>query len=570
MDIKGMSFYVNPNNRTLTTDIKNTVVSDKSMYATLSNKLRPVDDLQVVLTTPIKLAGKTSIDTRRNSINLAEGARVTVSDGFVLTVKKEGVEVSGGNIDNDKARQEAMEMGGALSTLLRNACGIMKNTAYSPEAYDKWTKNVSKVLGYFGIDTSKDFSVNGMNYSKDENGHFVSQAKIEAVEEYERLKSANRYYESADERTRRITSHMTNYYLKNVPEDVTSAWWETIEETGINPFPEGYTGALQQLSMEQDFLSSGNDDIFGNTKESSIIAIERIIERIDNPIGKATNDDLDYRGLEREFYSTLLGKIREDAESVITDTTVSRHTEYTDPETEEIVPVDIKYITLYSDEGVSCKEIISDGDKDSERELWSIQYDSPDSYEKIQGFLRSFSDDQKLTFATQESFWKDFMKDDFDTDSFRAYYDSTDNGIIDFDEAKADGKSLREALTEPYAEYINNNHFAGHVYSEDDLQPSWYKNGQIRFDVVYDPSVPTEISSTSSFVSRVFTEEELFQYVDDRVKSNQGKKKSLFDMLKDSSPEGTSAMFQFAGESKTYDFFDFIDEFERRSKKERA
>ena len=41
MDIKGMSFYVNPNNRTLTTDIKNTVVSDKSMYATLSNKLIP-------------------------------------------------------------------------------------------------------------------------------------------------------------------------------------------------------------------------------------------------------------------------------------------------------------------------------------------------------------------------------------------------------------------------------------------------------------------------------------------------------------------------------------------------
>ena len=88
MDIKGMSFYVNPNNRTLTTDIKNTVVSDRSMYETLSNKLRPVDDLQEVLTTPIKLAAKTSIDTGSNSINLAEGAKVTVSDGFVLTVKK--------------------------------------------------------------------------------------------------------------------------------------------------------------------------------------------------------------------------------------------------------------------------------------------------------------------------------------------------------------------------------------------------------------------------------------------------------------------------------------------------
>ena len=310
MDIKGMSFYVNPNNRTLTTDIKNTVVSDRSMYETLSNKLRPVDDLQEVLTTPIKLAAKTSIDTGSNSINLAEGAKVTVSDGFVLTVKKEGVEVSGGNIDNDKARQEAMEMGGALATLLRNACGIMKNTAYSSAGYDKWTANVSKVLGYFGIDTSKDFSVNGMNYTRDENGRFVSQAKTDAAKEYERLKSANRYYESADERTKRITSHMTNYYMKNVPEAITTAWWETIEETGINPFPEGYTGALQQLSMEQDFLSGGNDDIFGDTKESSVRAVERIIDRIDNPVGKATNDNLDLRSLEREFYATLLGKIK--------------------------------------------------------------------------------------------------------------------------------------------------------------------------------------------------------------------------------------------------------------------
>lgn len=308
--LKGMSFYVNPNNRTLTTDIKNTGVSDKSMYATLNNKLRPVDDLQEVLTTPIKFAAKTSIDTRRNSINLAEGAKVTVSDGFVLTVKKEGVEVSGGNINNDKARQEAMEMGGALATLLRNACGIIKNTAYSPEGYDKWTADVSKVLGYLGIDTSKEFSVNGMNYRRDENGHFVSLAQMEVSEEYERLKSANRFYESADERTKGITSHMTKYYLKNVPEDVTIAWWETIEETGINPFPEGYTGALQQLSMKQDFLSAGNDDVFGNTKESSISAVECIIERIDNPIGKATNDGLDYRNLEREFYSTFLRKIK--------------------------------------------------------------------------------------------------------------------------------------------------------------------------------------------------------------------------------------------------------------------
>ena len=310
MDIKGISYYVNPNTRTLTTDIKNTVVSDSSMYSTFQAKLRAVDDLQEVLTNPIKLANKTSVDTRRNSLFLAEGASITVSEGFVLTVKKSGVEVSGGNIDNDKARQEAMEMGGALATLLRNACGMMKNVANSPAAYDKWSSNITKVLGYFGIDTSKDFSVNGMSYSRDKTDRIVSQEKTDAVKEYERLKSTNRFYESADERTQRITAHMTNYYLKNVPEEVSNAWWEAIEETGINPFPEGYTGALQQLSMEQDFQTAGNDDIFGYSKESSISAIERILNRIDNPIGKSMDDDKAFRSFERQFYSTLLGIIK--------------------------------------------------------------------------------------------------------------------------------------------------------------------------------------------------------------------------------------------------------------------
>ena len=200
--------------------------------------------------------------------------------------------------------------GGALATLLRNACGMMKNVANSPAAYDKWTSNVSKVLGYFCIDTSKDFSVNGMNFSRDEKDRIVSGERLDALEEYERLKSANRFYESADERTQRMTTHMTNYYLKNVPEEVTKAWWEAIEKTGINPFPEGYTGALQQLSMEQDFQTAGNDDIFGDSRESSIDAIERILDRIDNPIGQNINDDATLRSLEKEFYSTLLGIIK--------------------------------------------------------------------------------------------------------------------------------------------------------------------------------------------------------------------------------------------------------------------
>lgn len=68
-----------------------------------------------------------------------------------------------------------------------------------------------------------------------------------------------------------------------------------------------------------------------------------------------------------------------------------------------------------------------------------------------------------------------------------------------------------------------------------------------------------------SFVGRVFSQEELYKYVDSKVQSNRGNKKSLFDMLKNSCPEGTNATFKFAGESHTYNFYDFMKEIERRT-----
>ena len=158
----------------------------------------------------------------------------------------------------------------------------------------------------------------------------------------------------------------------------------------------------------------------------------------------------------------------------VSETIVSKHNQYTDPDTEEIVPVNIKYITAYTDQGISCKKISDVGGKISQRDLWSLSYDSPDSYEKVQEFLKSFSKDQNLTFAPQEKFWKDFMKDDFDIDGFRAYYDSTDNGKIDVEKALQEGRKLGDILTEPYAEYINNTHFIGKVFTEQEMWDNWH------------------------------------------------------------------------------------------------
>lgn len=186
----------------------------------------------------------------------------------------------------------------------------------------------------------------------------------------------------------------------------------------------------------------------------------------------------------------------------VRESVVTRHTEYMDPETNEKVPVDIRYTTSYSKDGIVCGERSDVGGKLSARELWSLSFESPGDYKKVQDFLKSFSNDERLTFATQESFWKDFLQDDFDIEGFREFYDSTDNGRIDIEKAMSEGRTMRETLTAQNAEYLNNNHFVGKVYSEEDLQPSWYKNGQVQINEVYDSSVPkeTRVSSTINSV----------------------------------------------------------------------
>ena len=186
----------------------------------------------------------------------------------------------------------------------------------------------------------------------------------------------------------------------------------------------------------------------------------------------------------------------------VRESVVTRHTEYMDPETNEKVPVDIRYTTSYSKDGIVCGKRSDVGGKLSARELWSLSFESPGDYKKVQDFLKSFSNDERLTFATQESFWKDFLQDDFDIEGFREFYDSTDNGRIDIEKAMSEGRTMRETLTVQNAEYLNNNHFVGKVYSEEDLQPSWYKNGQVQINEVYDSSVPKEtmVSSTINSV----------------------------------------------------------------------
>ena len=97
--MQSISSYINPNTRGLTSNYKNTAIKDKETYneAMSQHLLNPVEDLVQVLKTPIKLAKSSSLSRQNNSVNIAEGQRIRVNGGHVLTVTAHGVEVSGGD-----------------------------------------------------------------------------------------------------------------------------------------------------------------------------------------------------------------------------------------------------------------------------------------------------------------------------------------------------------------------------------------------------------------------------------------------------------------------------------------
>lgn len=306
-------YYVNPNTRGLTSNYKNTVIKDKAMYEGVMSHhlLNPVEDLVQILNTPIKLSEKSSLSRQSNSLNIAKGQRVRVNEGHVLTVTEQGVEVSGGNNPYDtESYVKAQRMADALASLLRNAGGTMKTVAYSKEEYSRYTEGITDVMSYLGIDTSRDFTVNGMKYSKNKNGWYESETNSEAQAAYEQLKKNNRTYQFADENTKKQIAYITAYYLQTVPESVKAAWQESLEETGVNPFQTDFASTLTQLSAEKDFLTGGDDNILGETEESCLAAINKILERIENPLGVITEKRAVYLQQEKEFYTMLAAKIK--------------------------------------------------------------------------------------------------------------------------------------------------------------------------------------------------------------------------------------------------------------------
>ncbi len=308
--IESTTWFINPNTGGFTSNPKNTIIKDRENFDPQC-LLNPIDDMMQVINTPIPLAKSPFFSKADNSVRIAQGQRIRVNDGHVLTVKTQGIEVSGGNNPYDtQAYIKAQQMADSLVALLRNAGGILKYMGNSEEERDWYTEGITNVLSYLGIDTSQEFTVNGMKYHKDKDGRYESEANREAQEAYERLKANNLTYILADEKTKKRTAYISNYYLETVPESVKTAWQEAMEETDVNPFADGFANTLRRLATEQDFRTGGDDNLLGDTEESCLEAVDKILERIETRIETATEKNAVFLQQEKAFYTALASKIK--------------------------------------------------------------------------------------------------------------------------------------------------------------------------------------------------------------------------------------------------------------------
>lgn len=77
------------------------------------------------------------------------------------------------------------------------------------------------------------------------------------------------------------------------------------------------------------------------------------------------------------------------------------------------------YITVFSEQGISCASFDKDGNK---TELWDIPYNNSSDYKKVLDFLDRFEKDANLKFSSDKQFWVDFLDGNIDVDKIVKEY----------------------------------------------------------------------------------------------------------------------------------------------------
>lgn len=305
--IKRDSACINPHTGQLTSNRNNTKVED---WEKVKSGFKQLDPIDILKKRDFKLPDSTIINHAENLASLAEGAKIQLNGGYYITLTEDyGFVLS--PTGEEKYFAESSGIRDGLNRLLAHSSADLYNLHHAiGKSYDAWEDSVTKGLELIGIDIDKDFTFNGVNYTRDEEGKIVSEKMIAAKVAFERQQRDNLTYEFSDKRTKQTIQYRSEYYLRTASEDIKKAWDETLKETNVNPFATTYGNAISQIAMEQDFATGGNDQLFGGTMEESIESVEKILDRIDNPLGIAPEESQEYKQQEREFYATFLSKLK--------------------------------------------------------------------------------------------------------------------------------------------------------------------------------------------------------------------------------------------------------------------
>lgn len=305
--------YINPHTCQLTSDRENTRVEEWEREAVNAGfaKLTPPDPLG---RSKLNLPNRTYIDSKNNSANLAVGTKIHLKGGEYITLAEDGFDLSGRKVE-ERYFLENSDIRDCFNFLLNHTSGT-RSSLFRTECYDKWLELIPDVLDLIGVDASKDFTLNGMKFTRDEDGNIVSQKMIDAQIAFEQQVARSLTYKQGDDSTIQTIAYRTNYYFRTAPDNVKKAWEETLEETNLNPFATTYGSTIAQIAMEQDFVTGGNNQLFSDSVENSIESVKKIIERIDNPLGvlpksdKRYQKDAEFTKKERAFYMTFLSKLK--------------------------------------------------------------------------------------------------------------------------------------------------------------------------------------------------------------------------------------------------------------------
>lgn len=99
-------------------------------------------------------------------------------------------------------------------------------------------------------------------------------------------------------------------------------------------------------------------------------------------------------------------------DATTTEMIVSESTSCTYPEDSN--SEDVLHITWYTEDGIFCRKA-----GQTEGYEWCIPFENKEQYDKVMEFIGQLPKDSDWRFASQESFWEDFLYGDIQNFSFQ-------------------------------------------------------------------------------------------------------------------------------------------------------